>query len=1190
MELQLAVRRYLLVSSTLFVVGLLGLAYALVGQQFGNLLTREVLLATGLSLLLAGGWQFWALAITQYRADRQSDALASQLEMMAAVAQHTGNAVIVTNSRHEVAWVNESFCRVTGYAEAEVLGRRPAGLLRSPAADPDTLARLDEAIRNHAGIDVEVLHRYRDGRDRWVRMLLSPQWDAEDGFTGFVAVLVDVDAQVLTREALRKALSDNQSLMRTLDEQAFVSETDRDGTITRVNRRFAQISGYGESELLGQNHRLLNSRVHPPQFWAEMWAAIRRGESRSEEICNRAKDGQFYWLQSLIVPFVGPDGEVERYVAMSLDVTERKQVEEQLRTSQQLLTRTSRIAGIGSWHADLRTGELHLSDECRAILCLPATQDSHIDDIWRRFDPEASARAREQLLAMTRLERLSVDLVARMPCAEPGQAQWVRLVAEMDWHGAQTERIIGAVQDITAQVGAQQRIEEEQRILRGAIEALGEAFVLFDPDDRLVYCNDRYRQIYAPIKDEIHVGAAYESIVRAATDSDIFKHSQEDKEKWVQETLELHRMPYSDRIRELRDGRWLRIIEGLTADNYHVGFRIDVTALQNALMAADAASRSKGQFLANMSHEIRTPLNAVLGLLQLLRYTALTSEQGELVHKTHTAARSLLGILNDILDYSKVEAGKMELHAEPFAVERLLQDLSVILSGALGEKKIELLYELDPLIPPVLVGDALRLKQVLINLGGNAVKFTAIGQVRVGLSLVRRENERVWIRFSVQDTGIGIPSEQRQHIFSGFSQAEASTARRYGGTGLGLAISQRLVALMQGEITLDSTPGTGSVFAFEVDFPVATMAAPPLPAPGEGAHPASGPRLSGLRLLLAEDNVLNQEVARAMLEREGVRMALAANGQQAIDLLAAQPQGFDLVLMDMQMPVLDGLQATQQIRQRLQLRELPILAMTANAMSADRKLCAAAGMNAHVGKPFDLDELVALILHHTGRAAGGAVGRPGTGPVDSDAPAVVLDTATALRRLGQDTVLLRRLRSTFLPATAELMRQTRHAAAQGDWVAAAGWAHQLKSSAASVGAEELALASAVAEQHWRTPAAAADEARSAELLGALDAAWGRAQGALGHVPATTPVPVSQQEEISHESLLNRLVQLKALLDQSDMAAIDLHEDLLARHVPVPELAELNQAMDRLDLPVAAQEAARLIHQLQARAAESGNGA
>ena len=1190
MELQLAVRRYLLVSATLFVLGLLGLGYALLGRQFGNLLTREVLLAAGSSLLLAGGWQFWALAITQYRADRQSDALASQLEMMAAVAQHTGSPVIVTNSRHEVAWVNESFCRVTGYAEGEVLGQQPGALLRSPAADPGTLARLDEAIRNHAGIDVEVLHRYRDGRDRWVRMLLSPQRDAGDGFTGFVAVLVDVDQQVLTREALRKALSDNHSLMRTLDEQAFVSETDREGTITRVNRRFAQISGYSENELLGQNHRLLNSRVHPPQFWADMWDSIRRGESRSEEICNRAKDGQLYWLQSLIVPFVGPDGKVERYIAMSLDITARKQVEEELRTSQQLLARTSRIAGIGSWHADLRTSELHLSDECRAILRLPATQDSHIDDIWRRFEPEARTQAREQLLAMTRLERLSVDLVARMPGAEPGQALWVRLVAEMDWHGAQTERIIGAVQDITAQVGAQQRIEEEQRILRGAIEALGEAFVLFDPDDRLVYCNDKYRQVYAPIRDQIHIGAAYESIVRAATDAGIFKHSQDDREKWVRETLELHRLPYSDRIRELRDGRWLRIIEGLTADNYHVGFRIDVTALQNALMAADAASRSKGQFLANMSHEIRTPLNAVLGLLQLLRYTALTSEQGELVHKTHTAARSLLGILNDILDYSKVEAGKMELHPEPFATGQLLQDLAVILSGALGEKKIELIYALDPLIPPVLVGDALRLKQVLINLGGNAIKFTAVGQVRVGLALVRQENEWVRIRFSVQDTGIGISPEQRQHIFSGFSQAEASTARRYGGTGLGLAISQRLVALMQGEITLDSTPGAGSEFAFEIDFPVATMALLPRPAPGEGGHPPSGPRLSGLRLLLVEDNALNQEVALAMLEREGAQVVLAGNGQQAVDRLAAQPQGFDLVLMDMQMPVLDGLQATQQIRQRLQLRELPILAMTANAMPADRELCAAAGMNAHVGKPFELDELVALIRQHTGRVAGGAAGRPATGPAEPDAPAAVLDTATALRRLGQDAALLQRLRSTFVPAAAELMRQTRQAAAQGDWGAAAGWAHQLKSSAASVGAEELAQASALAEQHWRKPTAVADEVGSAELLGALDAAWARAHGALGQLPAATPVSGPRDGASSPGSLLDQLVQLEALLQQSDMAAIDLHEALLARHAQVPELAVLNLAMEGLDLPAAAREAVRLIQQLQVRAAESGNGA
>jgi PAS domain S-box-containing protein len=1056
MDQQLAVRRYLLISSALFVLGLMGLGYALVGEQFGNLLTREVLLAVGVSLTLAGGWQFWALAITHYRADQRTSALADELEMMASVAQHTGSPVIVTDAQHAALWVNESFCRVTGFVPAEVVGRQPGSLLRSPQADPAALARLDEAIQNHASIDLEVLHRYRDGRDRWVRLLLSPQQDATGGFTGFVTVLVDVDEQVLTREALR--------------------------------------------------------------------------------------------------------------------------------TSQDMLARTSRIAGVGSWYADLRSRQLYLSGECRTILGLGEDEASRIEDIWRHFDDTVREQVREQLQAMERLERYSVDLVTRMRGGEPDRPRWVRLVAELDWHGARTERIIGSVQDVSAQVRAQQRIEEVQRILRGAIEAVDEAFAIYDPQDRLVFANDKYKDLYAPHQAMVVEGARYDDIIRSAGGHAVFKEAQigdvvvNSLDDWLAERLKKFQQPRSDSVIELSDGRWLRVVERTTSDGFHVGFRIDITQLQHALRAADAAAQSKGQFLANMSHEIRTPLNAVLGLLQLLRYTALTPEQGVLVHKTHTAARSLLAILNDILDFSKVEAGKMELHPEPFVVRQLMQELLVILSGALGEKQLELVGDIDPRIPPVLLGDALRLKQVLINLGGNAIKFTALGQVRVGLSLLDQENGRVRIRFSVQDTGIGIPPEQRQHIFSGFSQAEASTARRYGGTGLGLAISQRLVALMHGEITLDSTPGTGSVFAFDIDFPLATMAAPSSPASGEGAHPATGPRLSGLRLLLAEDNVLNQEVALAMLAREGAQVGLAGNGQQAVDLLAAQPQGFDLVLMDMQMPVLDGLQATQQIRQRLQLHALPIVAMTANAMPADRERCLAAGMHDHIGKPFDMDELVALILHWTGRTSPRGLAPAAAPALPLTTAPVALEETETLRRLGGDAALLMRLRTRLAPLLPAHLAQTRLALEQGDWAGAADLMHQLKSSAAAVGAQQLAQDCARAEQEWRPRAAEArppDVPRRPGLLEGLETAVAEVLPLLIRSATATGEPYDDRP--ARTDLLSELVRLKNLLERADIEAVEAHEVLLAQHARVrgPQFAELHALMEQMDLLAAATEVARL---------------
>lgn len=1190
MTLQSAVRRYLLVAAALFVAGLLGLGYGLIGGQVTPWLDREALIAASTCLLVAGGWQLWTLAVTQHRADRQSSQLASELEMMAAVAQSTGSPVIVSDEEHRVIWCNEAFARVTGYRLDEVRGRQPGPLLRSPHADPATVARLEEAMRNFTGLDIEIQHRYRDGQDRWVRMLLSPWYHSETGrATGFVAVLVNIDEQVLTRNALRNALRDNEALMHTLNEHTIVSETDRQGIITRVNRKFAEISGYSEAELVGSHHRIVNSRVHPADFWARMWASISRGEPWSDEICNRAKDGRLYWVHSLIVPFVGSDGQIERYISIRLDITARKQAEAQLRMSEELLARTSRIAGVGGWHADLRSHSLHLSESCREILGIHTHHDVTLEDLWRNFEPVSQERAREQLQAMARLELLSVDLVARMQGSRPGQAQWVRLVAEMDWHGTESERMIGTVQDISMQTRNQQRIEEEQRILRGAIDALGEAFVLFDPDDRLVYCNDRYRELYTPVKEEIYVGAFYENIVRAATRVAIFRESKGQEEAWIQNALAQHLKPYADRVVEMSDGRWMRIIEGRTADNYHVGFRLDVTELQRARLAADAAAHSKGQFLANMSHEIRTPINAIMGLLQLLSYTALGTEQGELVRKARTAARSLLDILNDILDYSKVEAGKMELHSEPFALRQLMDELTVILSGALGEKPLDFSCEIDSRIPPILVGDSLRLKQVLINLGGNAIKFTANGHVRVVVALKHAVTGRVHLRFSVEDTGIGISATQQRQIFNGFSQAEASITRRFGGTGLGLAISQRLVAMMGGELTVESSPGHGSEFAFELDMPVASAEAASRISSSE--LPASdtlrtlpdptGDRLRGLRILLAEDNRLNQEVAIALLKREGATVTLAENGQQAVDVLKASPEGYDLVLMDLQMPEVDGLQATAMIRESLRLQDLPVIAMTANATDADRQKCLTAGMNGHIGKPFEIEDLLVLILRHTARAL-----PTRAEPVARRAgPAAMLEDEGTLRRLGGDEALLRRLRASLFPSVDEFRRQARRAVESGDGAAAAGLMHQLKSSTAAVGAEILAQACANAEQFLRGnpgeirggAAVLADVDVAAERTRAALAPWLAKQPSAPALTgaATGPLP---------EDLIAHLRTLKSLLDQADIEAIELYERLLRQEprVLAQDFARFNGLMEQMDLPAAARELEAVLHRQDAQ--------
>ncbi len=643
---------------------------------------------------------------------------------------------------------------------------------------------------------------------------------------------------VQEREVTLRAL-DQQKF--ALDQHAIVSITDRGGTITYANDRFCAISGYSQEELVGANHRIVKSGLHPLSLYEDMWHTIVQGKVWRGELCNRRRDGSHYWVAATIVPLLGVDGFVQQYIGIRTDITERE-----------------------------------------------------------------AAKAAAQRAA---------DL------------------------------------------------------LRGAIAGIDEAFVIYDAEDRLVLCNDKYRQIFHDDGSSgvIVEGATFESIVRHGVQRGAYRDAVGRTEDWIAQRVAAHRSGNTTLVQTLSDGRILRTLERKLPDGHTVGFRIDITDLVQAQEQAVAASKAKSQFLANMSHEIRTPMNAILGLLALLQGTALDSEQRDYAAKTENAARGLLGLLNDILDFSKVEAGKMVLDPRSFDPAQLMHDLLVVVQANVGSKPVQLRLELDPALPAAVLGDDLRLRQVLINLGGNAVKFTPQGDVVLQVQVLERTDTAVRLSFAVRDTGIGIAPEKQSVIFNGFSQAESSTTRRFGGTGLGLAISQRLVQLMGGHLQLDSTPGVGSTFHFQLQMPLA-QAVPAAPVPAPVGAGAASQRLEGVRILLVEDNKINQMVANGLLGKEGAQVTVADNGRLGVEALQAQPQGFDLVLMDLQMPEMDGLTATQFIRQGLGLEALPIIAMTANAMASDREACLDAGMNDHVGKPFQIDQLVTTIRKQLARS------------------------------------------------------------------------------------------------------------------------------------------------------------------------------------------------------------------------------
>jgi signal transduction histidine kinase/ActR/RegA family two-component response regulator len=499
-----------------------------------------------------------------------------------------------------------------------------------------------------------------------------------------------------------------------------------------------------------------------------------------------------------------------------------------------------------------------------------------------------------------------------------------------------------------------------------ALASMGDAFLLCDADDRVLRWNHRYEELFPWLRPVLAVGLPVDKLVEASA-WHLHRHdAAEVRQAWIAKRLALRQAaPEQGWEQVLPNGLAVNAVERRTPDGGTVSVYRDISAaerrLARAKRAAEAANEAKSQFLANMSHEIRTPLNAVLGLNELLLGSELDPQQRRHAELVRSSGQLLLSLINDILDLSRIEAGHLDLQVVPFDPRRVTEDVLAMLEDRARAQGLPLVLEVDEAVPGELLGDSVRMQQVLFNLVGNALKFTSAGSVKVRLSQTHGTNAdgggAVWLQVQVTDTGIGIPPAMMSTLFERFTQVDSSTARRHGGSGLGLAITREVVQRMGGQIQVHSEPGAGSCFTATMRF--ARSPEQPMPASPVAADPMAVPA-APLRVLVAEDNTVNQLLIEAFLDRLGHRTVVVADGAQAVDQVRTQT--WDLVLMDMQMPELDGVDATRAIRALPGAAgRVPVVAMTANAREEDRQACMEAGMDDFVSKPIDLQALRAAL-------------------------------------------------------------------------------------------------------------------------------------------------------------------------------------------------------------------------------------
>jgi two-component system, sensor histidine kinase and response regulator len=738
-------------------------------------------------------------------------------------------------------------------------------------------------------------------------------------------------------------------LLKALDAAAVGAMiTDRNGSIEWVSSGFTRITGYAAEEAVGRNPRILKSSAHTPSFYSQLWQTILAGRPWRGTIINRNKSGKSYSSLQSIAPVTDDGGEITHFIAMMQEAGAGKVLQE---SEDRYYTLVESLGdGVLSTTAD---GRIRMANPAAArVLGMPRDMllgrdlrdMTHADDL-PLIDGEMERRRQG--------ERSVYEFRVIRP--EDGGVRAIQVTATPQFDGQkQFQGSLGIYRDVTQEREMQQRL----RLLAHTLESVDESVVICGPDDRIVFVNRAFERTYGYEERELlgkNISAVRSPLTPAEVGSEILPATLAGG--WRGELW--------NRRKDGTDFLVMLTTAAVTDDTGKleatVGVVRDITEarrfeaeLKRAKEEAERANLAKSEFLATISHEIRTPMNGVIGMTSLLLDTNLDETQRDYAETVRKSAESLLTIINDILDFSRIEAGKMAIDATPFDLETVIGDVTGILAPRAGAAGLTLSVEYPEALPRRFVGDSGRVRQVLMNLVSNALKFTQRGEVKVLVECAGLDAQLAEMRLSVRDTGVGIPDDKLDLIFEKFSQVDSSNTRRYGGTGLGLAIAKELVDLMHGRIGVRSRVGQGSTFwcSLPLRLDLAGELPRTLPAPTGARRINTKP----IRVLLAEDNVVNQKVAAGMLQRLGFGADVAANGREALEKLSHRE--YDLVFMDCHMPEMDGYDAAGELRRREGgTRRTTIIALTADAREGTRERCMKAGMDDYIVKPVRLEDL-----------------------------------------------------------------------------------------------------------------------------------------------------------------------------------------------------------------------------------------